>query len=116
MLRRRTPIPCSAESSRRRKDHDDHLDRDGKILAAVALVSAIGGLSVGPALGQERGWRQEQQDRGRYQHDRRDDRGWRAHRRVYAPRVYAAPVYAPPPVVYVPAPSAGVHLFFPLFR
>jgi hypothetical protein len=45
----------------------------GKILAAVALVSAIGG-------------------------------------------VYAAPVYAPPPVVYVPAPSVGVHLFFPLFR
>lgn len=85
----------------------------GKILAAVVLVSAIGGLSAGPALGQDRGWRQEQQhDRGRYQRDRHDNR--RSHR-VYRP-VYAAPVYAPPPVVYVPAPSAGVHLFFPLFR
>jgi hypothetical protein len=84
----------------------------GKILAAVALVSAIGGLSAGPALGQDRGWRQEQQDRGRYERDRHDYR--RSHR-VYRP-VYAAPVYAPPPVVYVPAPSAGVHLFFPLFR
>jgi hypothetical protein len=84
----------------------------GRILAAVAFVSAIGGLSAGPALGQERGWHQEQQDRGRYQRDRHDYR--RSHR-VYRP-VYAAPVYAPPPVVYVPAPSAGVHLFFPLFR
>jgi hypothetical protein len=88
----------------------------GKILAAVALVSAIGGLFAGPAFGQNHGWRQEQQDRGRYERDWRDHRGRRAHRPVYAPRVYAAPVYAPPPVVYVPAPSAGVHLFFPLFR
>jgi hypothetical protein len=83
----------------------------GKILAAVALVSAIGGLSVGPAFGQDRGWRQEQQDRGRHQRDRRDERG----RRGYRP-VYEAPVYAPPPVVYAPTPSVGVHLFFPLFR
>ena len=84
----------------------------GKILAAVALVSAIGGLSAAPALGQDHGWRQEQHDRGRYERDRRDNR--RSHR-VYRP-VYVAPVYAPPPVVYVPAPSVGVHLFFPLFR
>jgi hypothetical protein len=89
----------------------------GKTLLAVALASTIGGLSVGPALGQERGWhQQEQQDRGRHQRDWRDDRRRRVYRPVYAPRVYAAPVYAPPPVVYVPAPSAGVHLFFPLFR
>ena len=84
----------------------------GTMLLAVALASAIGGLSAGRALGQERGWHQEQQDRGRYQRDRRDHR--RGHR-VYRP-AYAAPVYAPPPVVYVPAPSVGVHLFFPLFR
>ena len=84
----------------------------GKILLALVLASTIGGLSVGPALGQERGWRHEQQDHGRYQRDWRDNR--RSHR-VYRP-VYPAPVYAPPPVVYVPAPSAGVHLFFPLFR
>jgi hypothetical protein len=85
----------------------------GKILAVVALVSAIGGLSMGSALGQDRGWRQEQQDRGRHERDWRDHRGRREYRP--APRVYA-PVYAPPPVVYVPAPSVGVHLFFPLFR
>ena len=83
----------------------------GKILVAAALVSAIGGLAVGPAFGQDRGWRQEQQDRGRHQRDWRDDRG----RRAYRP-VYEAPVYAPPPVVYAPAPSVGIHLFFPLFR
>lgn len=87
----------------------------GRILAAVALVSAIGGLSAGPALGQDHGWRQERQDHGRYQRDRHDDRRRRAYRPAYG-RAYAAPVYAPPPVVYVPAPSAGVHLFFPLFR
>jgi len=83
----------------------------GTLLLAVALASAIGGLSAGPALGQDHGWRQGQHDRGRHQRDRRDVRS----RRVYRP-VYAAPVYAPPPVVYVPAPSVGIHLFFPLFR
>ena len=85
----------------------------GKILMVVALASAIGGFFVAPALGQDRGWRQEQQDRGRHERHWRGDRG----RRVYRP-VYVAPpvVYAPPPVVYVPAPSVGVRLFFPLFR
>jgi hypothetical protein len=82
-----------------------------KILVAVALVSAIGGLSARPAFGQDRGWRQEQQDRGRHQRDRRDERG----RHAYRP-VYEAPVYAPPPVVYAPTPSVGINLFFPLFR
>lgn len=88
----------------------------GTLLLAVALASAIGGLSAGPALGQDHGWRQERHDRDRYQrdqyrHDRRDHRG----RRAYRP-AYEAPVYAPPPIVYVPAPSTGIHLFFPLFR
>lgn len=88
----------------------------GKVLLAVALASAIGGLSTGPALGQDHGWRQGPPDRGQYQHDRRDDRRRRVYRRAYPAPVYAAPVYAPPPVVYVPSPSVGVHLFFPLFR
>lgn len=88
----------------------------GKLLLAVALASAIGGLSTTPALGRDHGWRQGPPDHGRYQYDRRDDRGRRTHRRVSPAPVYAAPIYAPPPVVYVPIPSVGVHLFFPLFR
>src|SRR4029077_19033092 len=85
----------------------------GTILVVAALASAIGGVFAAPALGQDRGWRQEQQERGRHERHWRDDRGRRAYRPVYvAPPV----VYAPPPVVYVPAPSVGVRLFFPLFR
>jgi hypothetical protein len=72
----------------------------GRILLVLASASMIGSLSVGPALGEER-----HDDRGRGR-DRHDDR----YRRDYRP------VYAPPPVVYVPAPSPGISLFFPLFR
>jgi hypothetical protein len=72
----------------------------GRILLVLASASMIGSLSVGPAFGEER-----HDDRGRGR-DRHDDRSRRDYR----------PVYAPPPVVYVPAPSPGISLFFPLFR
>ncbi len=86
----------------------------GKMLLAVALASALGGLSVGPALGDDRDWRREQQnrawqqeqERARHERDRRD----------YHRRQTYRPVYVPPPVVYVPAPSPGISIFFPLFR
>ena len=90
-----------------------------RTLLAVALASAIGGFSAGPALGDQRGWGHEQRNRAQYERDRRADRrdNWREDRRRYGYRpVSAPPVYAPPPVVYVPAPSHGISIFFPLFR
>jgi hypothetical protein len=85
----------------------------GKILVALAFTSMIGGLSMGTAFGEDNGWRQAQQNRGRYERDRRDNRGWRDDRGGW--HAYR-PVYAPPPVVYAPAPSPGISIFFPLFR
>ena len=83
-----------------------------KILIALAFASAIGGLSTGPAFGEDNGWHRGQQKRAWHERDRRDDR-YRydnRYRRDYQP------IYAPPPVIYAPAPSPGVRIFFPLFR
>jgi hypothetical protein len=88
----------------------------GKILVALAFASMIGGLSVGTALGDDNGRRQ---NRGRQERNWRDNRGWNDNRGWRDDRgrwhVYR-PVYAPPPVVYAPAPSPGISIFFPLFR
>jgi len=86
----------------------------GKIVIGLAVVSAIGGISVGPAFGEDNHRRQRQ----------------RAHRSpvyqsygyqpygVYRPYVYPSYSYfvpVPPPVVYVPPPpSLGFSLFFPI--
>jgi hypothetical protein len=91
----------------------------GKILVALAFASMIGGLSVGTALGDDNGRRQAQQNRDRHERDRRDNRGWHDNRGWYDNRGHwhaHRPFYAPPPVVYAPAPSPGVSIFFPLFR
>ena|SRR5713101_7796956 len=97
----------------------------GKVLVALAFASMIGGLSVGTALGDDNDRRQAQQNRreqDRREHERddwRDNRvwhdngGWRDNRGRWHPY---HPVYVPPPVVYSPAPSPGIHLFFPFFR
>jgi len=83
----------------------------GKILAALAFASMIGGLSMGTALADDRGWRD---NRGWHERNWRDNHGgWRDNRGRW--HEYQ-PVYAPPPVVYAPPPSPGIHLFFPLFR
>jgi hypothetical protein len=81
----------------------------GKIVMVLAFASVIGGLSMVPALGQDHDRRQGQQERGRYERERQDERG----RRVYRPYGYSAPLYAPPPVVYPPYQSPGISLFFP---
>jgi hypothetical protein len=86
----------------------------GKMLLAVALASALGGLSVGPALGDDRDWRREQQNRAWQQEQERAR--YERYRRDYHRRQVYRPIYAPPPVVYAPAPSPGISLFFPLFR
>ena len=94
----------------------------GRILAAIAFASMIGGLSVGTAQADDNNWRRQQQQRN--ERDRRDhnawhdnrgwnDRGgWRDSRGWHAYQ----PVYAPPPVVYRPVQSPGISLFFPFFR
>ena len=92
----------------------------GTIVMVLAFALVLGGLSVVPALGQDHGRRQGQQERGRYERERQQERGWhkrerynRRGRRVYRPYGYAAPLYAPPPVVYPPYQSPGISLFFP---
>jgi hypothetical protein len=83
----------------------------GKIATAMALASALGGLGMTPAFGDE--------------HDNRGanagDRGHNADRarHNYAPASrhryhYAQPGYAPPPVYYAPQPSPGISLFIPI--
>lgn len=84
----------------------------GKILVVLAVASVIGGLSVGPALGEDNDKRQGQQDRGGHARDQHDDRNRQDNRY----RHDYQPIYAPPPVVYVPSPSPGITLFFPWFR
>ena len=82
-----------------------------KILIALAFASVIGGLSTGPAFGEDRDRRHEQQRRGGHERDRRDRYRYDSrYRREYQP------IYTPPPVVYAPSPSPGISIFFPLFR
>ena len=89
----------------------------GKIVLALAFASVMVGVSPGPALSQDYGRRDWQQQRYRraYQPSRR---AYRPSRRAYRPYRYYAPppvIYAPPPVVYAPPPpSPGISLFFDL--
>ena len=70
-----------------------------KILMALIFVSMIGGISIAPAFGRDRGRHRGHHQQGRYyQHG----------------RYYVGPVYAPPPVVYTPDQyqSEGIGLVF----
>ncbi|MDP9143202.1 MAG: hypothetical protein M3N43_00615 [Actinomycetota bacterium] len=95
----------------------------GKMLLAVALASTLGGLCAGPALADDRDRRHEQQNRA--WHRQQQQRAWQQEqararyerdRRDYHRRQTYRPVYVPPPIVYAPAPSPGISIFFPLFR
>jgi hypothetical protein len=90
----------------------------GKILVALALGSLIGGPSMETAFGDDHDRRQAEQHRGGHERDRRDHGAWRDHGGWRDNRGWHAyrPVYAPPPVLYAPAPSPGISIFFPLFR
>lgn len=85
-----------------------------KILMALIFALVIGGLSAGPAFGDNdrRGGPKKQ---GRHDNRRwHDDRDWRHDYRGYRTyRYYQEPIYAPPPVVYAPLPSPGISVFFP---
>jgi hypothetical protein len=85
----------------------------GKIVMALVFASMIGGISIVPAFGKDNDGHKRYGEHGRYEHGR-----YEHGRRVYQapPRYYyySEPVYAPPPVVYVPAPSPGISLVFPI--
>jgi hypothetical protein len=90
----------------------------GKIMMALILVSLIGGICAGPALGQDNYRRQGPQPRGYYDdRGRYDNRGWYDNhgRRVYRPHGYyrSGPAYGPPPAFVVPVPSPGISIFLP---
>jgi hypothetical protein len=85
----------------------------GRIVMALAVASAMGGLAITPALGDnndhhDKGWHKGKQhgDRG---HEYRPE-----YRPVYQHPYYSPPVYVPPPVYYYPQQSPGISFFFPL--
>ena len=88
----------------------------GRILMTIIFASVIGGLSAGPALGDnnKRGGPKQQgrHDNRRFQEDR--GRHYDRDRQVYRHYRYEPePIYAPPPVFYAPEPSPGISIFFP---
>lgn len=92
----------------------------GKALIALAFASALGILSISPALadnddGHGRSARGERHG-NHAQRERRDNREGYGDRPEYyrQPYGYAQPVYVPPPVYYDPRPSPGISIFFPI--
>ncbi len=80
---------------------------------ALALAAVISATSMKPVLGEEYEKREGREERG--EHERRDEHGRRDVRRRHDERDRREyePIYAPPPVVYTPAPSPGISIFFP---
>jgi hypothetical protein len=98
-----------------------------KVVMALALASALSGLSMSSALADEnddygRGDRQGDHSQRGARHGDHGQRGeWRGNREGYGyrsdyrqPYIYAQPVYVPPAVYYEPRQSPGISLFFPL--
>ena len=90
-----------------------------KIVTGLAVISAIGAIYVGPALGQHNQKRQVQHHQV-YRHPGYRPYGYLPYGyQPYQPYVYPSYSYfvpvPPPPVVYVPPPpSLGINLFFPI--
>jgi hypothetical protein len=90
----------------------------GKLLITLLFASAIGGLSAGSALGQDRYRKPAPPPHGYYDgRGRYDNHGYYdSHgRRVYRPRGYyhPGPAYGPPPAFVVPVPPPGISIFLP---
>jgi len=91
-----------------------------KVVMALALASAISGLSISSALadsndnydGPGNSGHHENYGQSKKHGDRDGYDGYQLEYRQ--PYIYAQPVYAPPPVYYEPQPSVGISLFFPL--
>jgi hypothetical protein len=97
----------------------------GKIVMALVFASMIGGVFIAPAFGQyneRRGgygtggqYQHSQYGNSQYEHGRYEHGRYQHGRRVYQHRTYySAPVYAPPLDYYVPTPSPGISLVFPI--
>ena len=92
----------------------------GKMLMALVFASMIGGVFIAPAFGDDDDRRGGYGTGGQYQHsqygDSRYEHGRYEHgQRGYQHRTYySEPVYAPPVDVYIPTPSPGISLVFPI--
>jgi hypothetical protein len=86
----------------------------GKIVIGLAVASTIGGMSVGPALGED-SHRRDKYHQREYRRPAYQPYGYQPYQPyVYPSYSYFVPV-PPPPVVYVPPPpSFGFSLFFPI--
>jgi hypothetical protein len=85
-----------------------------KVVMATVFVSMIGGVYIAPAFGKDGDDRRGYNHQGRYQQGRYEHGHYEHGRYVPHTYYYPQPVYAPPPVVYVPAPSPGISLVFPV--
>jgi hypothetical protein len=91
-----------------------------KIIVTLVFLSAMGAMSITPALAKDGDDHRGHEDKGLHKGKSRgyydDRREWRpAYRPVYQePYYYSRPVYVPPPVYYPPQQSPGISLFFPL--
>ena len=87
-----------------------------KIATVIALASALGGLGITPAFGDEHDNRGA--DAGdRYGHDAdraRHNSPPASHHRYHHAQPRYAPTYAPPAVYYAPQASPGISLFIPV--
>ena len=82
----------------------------GKMLMALVFASMIGGVFIAPAFGDDDDRRGGYYEHGRYEHKR-----YEHERRGYQPRTYYSEhAYTPPMDVYVPMPSPGISLVFPI--
>jgi hypothetical protein len=78
----------------------------GTLVLSALLAASIGGLAAAPA-------RADNDDRGRYVQQERNDRARHPVRRTYRSE-QPSYVYAPPPVYYVPPQRPAIDLVFPL--
>ena len=82
----------------------------GKMVMALVFASMIGGVFIAPAFGDDDDRRGGYYGQGRYEHRR-----YEHERRGYQPRTYYSEhAYTPPMGVYVPMPSPGISLVFPI--
>ncbi len=92
-----------------------------KAAIAITLCSALGSLTITPAVADNRNNHYQNQNKHHGNQGNQGRRGWHGEREVYTyrpvyrhPYSYAQPVYVPPPIYYEPRQSPGVSLFFPL--